>query len=501
MRVGRCIIIIIIITIALTAHAQDWTVWLYHPDEGLLLHLDANGEVLKTQTMPTNNGYTTPQTVVFSHNQLLMATVAQAKTSFSQRLTLYDVHSENVIFVYDLPSLDDAPFNADDRLLISDNAFSQNDEQVAFVSFIAGIGWTIHVASTATGDITYTLPFNHPQVSQLPYLKSADIPQIAMFQDNMLGFYIINRDSNPLPHGTSYQWFLISDQVRETIAFPTANYDILETGEAIYPLPDKRFPSDNQTIPLIRPQHNVIVVYQAGDETRYPSISCPELDLLKIWFIQSGERILIEAWEDDIRTRWLVYDRNGVEIRNLPMAGTNVTATEDGFLYLTELNDKRVLAHVNTRLFETAEDTLWVDEGDWQIVSVTLALSNNLLPFAQLENAETPPPYITSETLQPTAFPTPHPLVYIGREMQIQAFEDGYINLRDTPSTDGEVLILLENGLYVDVIEGPVESGIYTWWKIRLSGREGWLVEVVEETQVLIPRKPVEEKEEEENSS
>lgn len=493
MKTARWLAITIIITITLATHAQDWTVWLYHPDDGLLVQLDAQGTVLHTRTTSTNDGYLIPQPVVFSQDQMLMATVAQAETSFRQRLTLYDVDSEEVIFVYDLPALDDTPFNVDDRLILSDNAFSQNNEHLVFVSFIAGLGWTIHVVDTATGDITFTLPFNHPQVSQQPYLQSTDIPQIALLRDNMLGFYINKRDGNPSPQGHSYAWFLISDQVRETMAFPNANHDILASGETIYPLPDKRFPSDNKTIPIIRPHHNMIYVYQVGDDTRYPSITRPELDLIKTKFIQGGERILIEAWEDDIRTRWLVYDRNGVEIRNLPMAGTDVTATEDGFLYLTELQDKMVLVHVNTRSFETAGDTLWVDEGDWQIISATSALSNNLLPFAQLENAETPPPYNTSQNLQPTAFPTPQPLVYIGREMQIQALDDGYINLRDTPSTGGDVLVLLENGLYVDIIEGPVDSDSYTWWKVRLSGRDGWLVEIVEETQVLIPRKPVED--------
>ena len=500
MNITRWFVIVALFYASLVTDAQDWTVWLYHVDEGLLLHLTDEGTVIDTQSIPTDNGYKMPHTVVFSHNQLLMAIVSLAKDSFHQRLTVYDVVTKDVIFRYGLPPLDAMPFNADDHLILSADAFSQDDTQLGFVSFIAGVGWTIHIVDIATGDISYTLPFHHPQVLQQPYLKSSDIPQIAIFQDNMLGFYISNLDGNPSPRGHSYAWFLIPNQVHETIAFPNAYHDVLATGEAIVPFHDKRFPSDNKTIPKIRPHHNLIYVYQAGDETRYPSIARPELDLIQTWFIQGGERILIEAWEDEIRSRWLIYDRNGREIRNMPMAGTDVTATEDGFLYLTELNDKAVLVHVNTRTFETAGNTLWVDEGNWQIVSVTSALSNNLLPFAQLENAETPPPFITGER-QPTPIPTPLPLVYVGREMQIQAFDDGYINLRDTPSTGGEVLLLLENGLYVDIVEGPIESGIYTWWKISLSGREGWLVEEVEETQVLIPRKPLDVNKNEEEDS
>ena len=165
------------------------------------------------------------------------------------------------------------------------------------------------------------------------------------------------------------------------------------------------------------------------------------------------------------------------------------------------MNDKTVLVNVNSRTFETAGDTVWVDDGNWHILSVTSSVSDNLLPFAQMEQAETPPPFIMGDNIQPTPLPTPIGLVYIGREMQIQVEDDGYINLREEPSTNSEVQALLENGLYVDIVDGPVESGIYTWWQVRLSGREGWLVEEVGGTQVLISRKEVEEDEESENST
>lgn len=488
MQMWRGLITIIILVFSTISHAQDWTVWLYHDEDGLLLHLDADGDVLDTRIVPTDDGYNIPDTIVFSHDQMLMATVATADTSFRQRLTLYQVDTEEAIFVYDLPLIDNTPFNVDDRLILSDHAFSPDDDLLVFVSFIGGIGWTIHIADTTTGDITQTLTFDHPQVGQQPYLHSADIPQIVRLQDDILHFYIDNVAGNPSPQGHSYAWFLIAEQLRETIAFPNANYDTLSTGEAVYPLPNIHFASDNEDIPRTQSHHNVVYVYQAAADHRFPSIARPELDLLQAWFIQGGERILLEAWEDEIRTRWLIYDRNGNEVRNMPKAGYDITVTHDGFLYMTELNEKAVLVNVISRTFETAGDAVWVDEGNWQILSTTVALSGDLLPFAQLANSETPPPH--DPELQPTAFPTPLPLVYIGREMQIQVEDDGYINLRAEPTTDGDVEALLENGLYIDIIDGPVETGVYTWWKVRLSGREGWLVEEIEGTQILISRKP-----------
>ena len=322
------LIIIYIINLTAISHAQVWTIWLYESDDGLLIHLDANGTVLDTRSVPTGNGFQLPYKIVFSHNQDYMATVAQAGNTFQQRLTLYAVDSNNEIYTFDLPTLD-APFNTDDHILLSDHAFREDDQQMAFVSFIGGLGWTIHVIDTTTGEPIQTLPYDHPQVIQSPYLKSADIPQIAQFQDQILSFNIKNQ-GNPTLKQHSFTWFMISDQVRETIAFPNDYYDVLETGEVVYPLPDKRFSSDNELVPVIRPHHNVLYVYQTGDESRYPSILRPDLDLMQTWFIQGGERILIEAWEDEIRTRWLIYDRNGTQVRNLPAAGYDVTATNDG---------------------------------------------------------------------------------------------------------------------------------------------------------------------------
>lgn len=475
-------------------YAQEWTVWLYQTQDNLLLHLSNTGDVLDTRIIPVDEGYANPHTLVFSPDLSLMVTVAQGEASFKQRLTLYTAGTDDVRYIYDLPPLNNASFNADDQIFISERGFTSDSTQFAFVSFIGGLGWTIHVLDTVSGEIINTLPYNHSQVIKQPYLHSASIPQIQMFEDDSIGFLIRNEDNNPSPQGHSYAWFLIADQLRETIAFPNRYNDHLaETGETIIPLPDRQFPSDNPHLPRSRLQHNVVKVHFAGEQIRYATISRPALDLLDAWFIQGGERILIEAWEDEIRTRWLIYDRNGNEVRNLPSAGYDLTASPDGFLYLTELNDKTILVHVNTRQFETAGDTVWVDDGEWQIAGVTFTVGDDLLPFAQLEAEETPPPYVTLDNALPTPLPTPPRLVQIGREMQIQVLEDGYINLRDEPSTDGEVQALLENGLYVDIIEGPVESGIYTWWKVRLSGREGWLVEEVNGVQVLISRKPVEE--------
>ncbi len=60
--------------------------------------------------------------------------------------------------------------------------------------------------------------------------------------------------------------------------------------------------------------------------------------------------------------------------------------------------------------------------------------------------------------------------------------EGGDLNIRDQPSIGSTVLSQLAIGTYVEIIDGPVQSQGFTWWKLRtdLSGEdhtEGWAVQ------------------------
>jgi hypothetical protein len=53
------------------------------------------------------------------------------------------------------------------------------------------------------------------------------------------------------------------------------------------------------------------------------------------------------------------------------------------------------------------------------------------------------------------------------------------LNLRQAPSLSAKVLMKLQTGEQVQILEGPVEADGYSWWKARVvsDGAEGWLVE------------------------
>ena len=53
------------------------------------------------------------------------------------------------------------------------------------------------------------------------------------------------------------------------------------------------------------------------------------------------------------------------------------------------------------------------------------------------------------------------------------------LNVRDQASLKGKVLTQLSKGTYVEILDGPVQAGGYTWWKVKVfdDGTEGWAVE------------------------
>ncbi len=57
--------------------------------------------------------------------------------------------------------------------------------------------------------------------------------------------------------------------------------------------------------------------------------------------------------------------------------------------------------------------------------------------------------------------------------------EGANLNLRKVPSLAGDVLMQLQSGEIVTVLEGPVKADGFTWWfmRVKSNGTEGWAVE------------------------
>ncbi len=107
-------------------------------------------------------------------------------------------------------------------------------------------------------------------------------------------------------------------------------------------------------------------------------------------------------------------------------------------------------------------------------VTVILPTETPLPPPTEnvvVEEAPTAEPTIEEPTAEPTAIPTETLLPYDAVVSVI-----GGLNLRDAP--DGNLVVLLEDGQPVNLLEGRETAGLYMWQRIEtLDGTSGWVVE------------------------
>jgi len=131
----------------------------------------------------------------------------------------------------------------------------------------------------------------------------------------------------------------------------------------------------------------------------------------------------------------------------------------------------------------------------------TIAIVNT--PDPQLQQNGTGGPIVeitpTLTLMAPTDTPLPEPTPTFtatavpgttlakGQPARIAA-PDG-LNLRDNPSTNGQLITRLGGGVKVTVIDGPVSADDFTWWKIDDGqGNIGWAVQGDQETEWISPK-------------
>jgi hypothetical protein len=111
-----------------------------------------------------------------------------------------------------------------------------------------------------------------------------------------------------------------------------------------------------------------------------------------------------------------------------------------------------------------------------------ISLSNTPIPEAVTEAATTEAPTATF-----TVTPVPGTALAIGQPARVVA-PDG-LNMRDQPTSSGQLLLLLPSNQRVTVLEGPTEAEGFRWWRVDDGGGNvGWVAESDGETEWLSPR-------------
>ncbi|MCB0098556.1 MAG: SH3 domain-containing protein, partial [Caldilineaceae bacterium] len=99
------------------------------------------------------------------------------------------------------------------------------------------------------------------------------------------------------------------------------------------------------------------------------------------------------------------------------------------------------------------------------------------------------PSFTETPTPTPTFTETPVPgsALAVGQPARVTA--PNGLNLRSQASSGGQLIIQLGTGQLVTILEGPVETEGYTWWRLEDGqGNSGWAADGDGETEWLSPR-------------
>lgn len=449
------------------ATAQSvWWLWTYHPDTGQLLRVDNAGNVLNV----TNTSPNLVDVPIFAPNGVHAAFVINDR----QTLVIRDVITGNTIHSHRAQN---------GEVYISQGGWQGNSNQFAFVEMSVGSGWAVHLLDLA-GDLQ-TLNFGDDVTLPYPQLNAGIIPNILSVRGDAVTF---NISAGYQPQHHSYTWFTQGNILAENLAAPTVLGDALPpAGEFVHPLYDHRYPAENEDFRRAFMQRNSLHVYDSATMGRYPVFHTPDLDLRSAQYIQGGQRVLVDSYENELYDWWLVIDRNGNEMRRLPIAGYDVWGTPQGFIYATKVGSQTAIVTVDTINFPNAGSTLWIDSGEWRVLWASLTPQNQYTSWVRLDDAYSDPSGVPVVGATPTQLPPFPAFRRVGMAIQIYTLEDEYLNLRDAPSTNSNVLALLESGTRGIIVDGPVEAEGYVWWQIQVSSRRGWVVESLPENITLIP--------------
>lgn len=473
------ILLLTILTLGLfvTSAQASWSVWVYQEATGQLIRVNNGAEVIGAIALQINDD--DPQQMVISPDGSQLAYTLND----SQSIRVLNLNENSLVANIDLTDIG-VVHNQDDWLYLSDVAFDAEGTHLVYTEMLGGLAWQIHVYDLANESIIHTLRHNDENAYHYRALHGGILPIVRGIAGDRVTFSV----DMDYPVGIhSYHWFYTGDVLSETVAIHSDDSTFFPyTDDIVTTVHDYRFPTKNEDFRRAYNQRNALHAY-SFEMGRFPIFFEPDLSFEHLWFVQGGERILAQAYFDEIRDVWLLIERDGSEIRRYPVAGEHVTSTPDGFVYTTPVNDETAIVTVDTRT-ESAGNTLWLQSGDWEILwAGSNQPESDFREWVSFEQAIEDPTGIVDRYATPTAAPPQRPFREVGMAIQIFVLDDGFLNLRDAPTVNSNVITLLESGSRGRIIGGPVEAEGFIWWEISVSTRTGWVVEELTDSIALIP--------------
>lgn len=485
--------------VRLSAVAQDetWSAWLYNPTTLSMHRVQAGGEV-ESFSLPVPGGYRLDEydRVAVAPDGMTMAyTVRDAANT--PALTLYSHITGTIIATY-------APGTLLASSLELNTRFQFSPDSTAFAygySFEDGV-WELVVIDLATLSLRAALRSTDPVASGIA-VGFGLTPVVQHFRsDGSVAFALV-------PYATdaylfeSFIWQYEAGNITRVIGYPTLNMDILAyAGEALATLPDTRLPMRDDLFPFAH--FNTVQVYQIAAGERFPVIATDALSLGAARFVANGTRIALTGFDADGIVSVLLYTRSGVwlnTLREVPDVYYSLAGTIDGLLMLRDSATGSALIEVNLDTGTLGDGvTVWtVPDRRVQIAWVGIYGSTLFfIPVMTESWAQLAPPLSDTGAVSSTTGgatggvlgtpPAEPETLRVGGVAIVRTTGGDQLNLRTAAGTQFAIAEKLPAGTRVELLEGPVSTGGFIWWRVRVpSGREGWLVEYADNEVTLLP--------------
>lgn len=496
--------------VASQAQATPWAAWLYNP-VGAMTYVSSDG-IVRDLPLPTVAGQEYPQEVAVSPAGDRVAYMTSNPQLNAHRLVLYNLTTETTAADAILTDLfaNSLSFNA------SPDIYNETGTALALgLAPMDGI-WRLLILNAHNGTTMAELRADDPPAADagLP-VGAGVVPVVRFYHDNQVAFDLKATAETDETLG-SYFWRPIQNEISTNAIYPTENAALLATtGEVVTATHTPSLPA------LAAGAANALYAFDPATGAAATFFNDPALALARPYFIQNGERVLVNGLAGDGTTGWTVVERGGMVAGTASFRAVDIFGLADGFMYLTP-DDARVLMLANTRdsvdagrpvgmapagvpmQLAWAGNTAAVppsDYGFWFNLfdSVSVAQATQA---ALGVTAEPDIPVEVAPTVEPTAdffvAPTPSFLpTPAAFTTQLQVGDRAVVTsaghaagLRTEPDDQAPAIILLYTDMLADVLEGPEITDGYIWWRIQTVGetpRIGWAVEGAQGRAWLVP--------------
>lgn len=483
-----------------TFAAAPWSARLYNAATGTITWVDYTGAILDQFVLPSEFGYSYSRSAAVSDDGSLIAyVVSDGAAPFNGYLYIYDRAFDTVRFAFDMGA---TPTHSLD-FTASNLNFSADGGTFAFGYANSDMSrwWAIVIDLTTftTAGIRSTDPL--PNAMGLP--AEFALPVVQYNRDGQVIFTPVLLGTEGLPEYDAFAWDVAATTLEPDPIYRTlGSSTFLPTGEVIMALEDARLPLSTEPYAYFHP--NSLQVFDPSLGLRYPFYTDSTQFFYSAKFVQGGERVLAGSIDLDNNFLWSLMERSGSFVGILPRESLNsVEGVLDGFIYVpTELSaDLRPqLFYVETRDgLDPMEIGNVVWSGDPNANAPLIVWHSDLFTMSATAFtawAQLAEPYNPLDGIPAAGSSAPEVPVgdlRVGGEAVINTTAGDVLNVRTGAGTNFEVVARLNTGEVVTLLEGPVPSSGFTWWRVRTaSGIEGWVVESVDDNgtrlQTLVPR-------------